>query len=138
MKHKLLPSALCLFTAVAVSAQNPISHEGTFFADPSARQWKDGKVYLYGSRDESASYWCSYSYDILSSADLKSWTVHKNVFSSKGENDEIAGTDALLFAPDISTSLSCFFLLKRLVRTRNTQTNSISAITIGVPPIKTR
>lgn len=102
---------IMLLGAVGIcSAQNPITPEGEFFADPSARQWKDGRVYLYGSRDESVDYWCSYGNDVLSSDDMNSWTLHKNVFSSRGKNDEVAGTDALLFASDCMYKDSIYYL----------------------------
>lgn len=92
-------------------AQNPITPEGTFFSDPSARQWKDGKIYIYGSRDESSRYWCSYDNDVLSSSDMKHWKLHKNVFSSRGNKDEIAGTDDLLFASDCIYKDGIYYLL---------------------------
>lgn len=98
-KHSALAFAV-FFTSGISFAQNPINPEGTYFANPSARQWDDGKVYVYGTRDESSEYWSSYNYDVLSSPDLSNWTVHRDVFSSRGPNDEVAGTDALLFAPD--------------------------------------
>ena len=44
----------------SVSGQNPICPQGLNIADPTARVWKDGKLYVYGSRDESFSYYCSY------------------------------------------------------------------------------
>ncbi|NJK96843.1 MAG: glycosyl hydrolase family 43, partial [Bacteroidales bacterium] len=30
-------------------AQNPICPIGTYIADPTARVWADGKMYIYGS-----------------------------------------------------------------------------------------
>lgn len=111
MKYKtLLGITLLVGNGICCVAQNPITPEGTFFSDPSARQWVDGKVYLYGSRDESAEYWCSYDNDVLSSADLINWTLHKDVFSSRGEWDEIVGTDALLFASDCIYKDSTYYL----------------------------
>ena len=32
--------------------QNPIVPPGVYLADPEGHQWKDGKLYLYVSRDE--------------------------------------------------------------------------------------
>lgn len=95
---------------VMMQAQNPICPEGTFFADPSARQFGDSTVYLYGSCDENADYWCSYRNDVLSSTDMHTWAVHSNVFASKGKNDEVQGTDALLFASDCIQKESLYYL----------------------------
>jgi hypothetical protein len=53
-------------------AQNPIVPPGMYIADPSAHVWNDGKLYLYGSLDESPDYYCSHRHHVLSTADLKS------------------------------------------------------------------
>jgi len=39
--------------AAKLFSQNPIVPPGIYIADPSAHVWKDGKIYVYGSRDES-------------------------------------------------------------------------------------
>lgn len=39
--------------ALSVSAQNPISPQGVYIADPTARVDSDGRLYVYGSLDES-------------------------------------------------------------------------------------
>ena len=49
---------------------NPISPPGVYIADPEARQMPDGRVYVYGSRDEPTNVWCSHTYDVLSTSDL--------------------------------------------------------------------
>ncbi len=82
-------------------AQNPISPEGVYIADPTARVWNDGKMYVYGSRDESLDYYCSNSYRVLSSKDLSTWSLTGTSFASKGKNDEVAYSDQRLYAPDI-------------------------------------
>ena len=69
---------------------NPISPMGVYIADPTARVWADGKLYVYGSRDESAKYYCSTNYHVMSTSDLKNWTLHPYSF----RNDET------LYAPD--------------------------------------
>lgn len=86
--------ALTVLTASSVTvapAQNPISPQGVYIADPSARTAPDGRLYIYGSLDESPRYYCSKSYHVLSSGDLLSWTLHPYSFT----NDEI------LYAPDL-------------------------------------
>ncbi len=91
---------LCGLSA-AVKAQNPIVPSGKYCADPSAHQWKPGgPLYVYGSRDEAKHYYCSYDYDVWSTTDMKTWTCHPDVFSSKGKRDEVKYNDELLFAPD--------------------------------------
>ena len=81
-------------------AQNPILPVGTYIADPTARVWDNGKLYVYGSRDESKDYYCSFDYYVLSTNDLISWDISKNAFASKGEGDRVAYNDAHLYAPD--------------------------------------
>ena len=96
--------------SIAALAQNPITPPGVYMADPEARIWPDGKLYLYGSRDENREYWCSYSHDVLSTTDLRKWTLHENVFSSKGKNDEVSYQDELLFAPDCAYREGIYYL----------------------------
>jgi arabinoxylan arabinofuranohydrolase len=81
-------------------AQNPIVPPGVYIADPSAHVWSDGKLYIYGSLDESTEYYCSWRHDVLETTDLNNWKMTENVFASKGENDQVPYSDALLFAPD--------------------------------------
>ena len=81
--------------------QNPICPIGTYIADPTARVWIDGKLYIYGSTDESKDYWCSYKHDVLHTPDMKTWNLQPDVFSTKGIKDAVKETDALLFAPDV-------------------------------------
>jgi len=82
-----------------MNAQNPIAPEGTFLSDPQARVW-DGKLYVYGSRDDNTNQWCSYELDALSTSDLKNWTRHEAILGSRGKNDNIKTTDSFLWAPD--------------------------------------
>jgi GH43 family beta-xylosidase len=81
-------------------AQNPIVFPGMYIADPSAHVWKDGKIYVYGSKDESATHYCSWEYHVLSSLDLINWDVTRHTFASTGENDQVPFNDNLLYAPD--------------------------------------
>ena len=82
------------------SAHNPISPPGIYIADPEGRQWKDGKMYIYGSRDESTEYYCSWSYHVLSSPDLIHWNIDENSFASRGPHTQVPYRDSLLYAPD--------------------------------------
>ena len=98
LRKTLFFAAATLFMGVA--AQNPIVPPGVYIADPEGRQWEDGNFYIYGSRDECKNYYCSWQYNVLSSPDLKNWTMGPTSFSSMGENDKVPYSDALLFAPD--------------------------------------
>ncbi len=83
-----------------ITAQNPITPAGMYIADPSARIWDDGKLYIYGSLDESTKYYCSRRYHVLSTSDLKTWDIIENTFSSSDENDQVPYSDKYLYAPD--------------------------------------
>ncbi len=108
-KNTIFTLFLILFILV-VKAQNPIVPAGMYIADPEAHVWKDGKLYLYGSRDESDDYWCSYSHHVLSTSDLKKWTVTENAFASKGPYDQVSYHDNLLFAPDCAYKDGTYYL----------------------------
>lgn len=106
--HWLL--SLFLFCGFFANAQNPISPPGVYIADPSARVWQDGKLYVYGSSDESTAYYCSKRHDVLSTTDLKTWTLTENTFASAGKNDQVPYNDAVLFAPDVAYKSGTYYL----------------------------
>ena len=87
-------------TALSMSAQNPISPQGVYIADPTARVDSDGRLYIYGSLDESPDYYCSQRYHVLSSSDLRQWTLHRDAFSWKDR----------LYAPDLIRRDSTYYL----------------------------
>lgn len=99
-----------LLLCISVFSQNPIVPPGMYIADPEAHVWNDGKIYIYGSRDESDDYWCSHSYHILSSSNLKDWDITENAFSSKGEFDQVTHHNNLLFAPDVAYKNGLYYL----------------------------
>lgn len=122
------PGRSALFVAGALivfplllQAQNPICPPGMYLADPAARVWKDGKVYVYGSRDESPKYYCSWDYDALVSPDLRTWTAIKNVFSSRGPRDEVPYSDDLFYAPDCHYRNGIYYLYYCLASKVNTE-----------------
>ena len=110
MQITRLFTVLMLFSFSVLFAQNPIVPPGLYIADPSAHVWSDGKLYVYGSLDESTSYYCSWRHHVLSTSDMKTWTIHEDRFASKGPNDEVSGTDALLFAPDCMVKDNTYYL----------------------------
>ena len=107
---KFFTFLLLLFNTASIIAQNPINPAGVYIPDPSAHVWSDGKLYVYGSLDESTQYYCSYRHHVLSTTDLIHWEVAENVFSSRGENDQVPYSDALLFAPDAAYKNGTYYL----------------------------
>jgi len=110
MKSRLISISFFLFSFSYLYSQNPISPPGEYIADPSAHVWKDGKIYIYGSNDESTNYWCSPVHHVLSSTDLLHWDLTRNVFASKGENDQVPYNDDVLFAPDCQYKDGTYFM----------------------------
>ena len=111
MKIKFATVCLLLCgTWSMLSAQNPIVPPGVFLADPEGHQWKDGRLYLYVSRDESPDYYCSYQYDLISTSDLKNWTIAENAFASKGPNDQVPYSDGALYASDAAYKDGKYYL----------------------------
>ena len=100
---KYFPFIFFFVSHLIVIAQNPISPPGVYIADPAAHVWPDGKLYIYGSNDESKTYFCSYKHHVISTSDFKKWELTKDIFSSKGPNDQVPYNDNILYAPD------CFF-----------------------------
>ncbi|MBN2090854.1 family 43 glycosylhydrolase [candidate division KSB1 bacterium] len=110
MKKFLFINLITLLLSYTIYAQNPVVPPGVYIADPSAHVWQDGKMYVYGSLDESPNYYCSWRHHVLSSDDLKKWTIHENRFASKGENDQVPYSDHLLFAPDCQFKDGTYYL----------------------------
>lgn len=108
MNYKI--TLFLMLLGVLGRAQNPITPPGMYIADPEAHVWEDGKLYIYGSRDESDDYWCSYKHHVLSTSDLKSFHVVENSLVSKGENDQVPFSDDLLFAPDCAYKDGTYYL----------------------------
>jgi alpha-L-fucosidase 2 len=97
-KLGLLLASVCLFTAAL--AQNPISPPGVYIADPTSRVGLDGQLYIYGSLDLDPGTYCSDRYHVLSSPDLKNWTLHPN--SLKWEST--------VYAPDMMYKDGTYYL----------------------------
>ncbi|MGE5427750.1 MAG: hypothetical protein ACM3O8_07640, partial [Methylococcaceae bacterium] len=68
MKNHIVFLVILFFISQIINAQNPIVPAGVYIADPSAHVWKDGKIYIYGSNDESVNYYCSWTHHVLSSS----------------------------------------------------------------------
>ncbi|MBE0637350.1 MAG: family 43 glycosylhydrolase, partial [Bacteroidales bacterium] len=109
-----MKTALTFFSLVLVamlaSAQNPISPPGVCIADPTARVWNDGKLYIYGSVDESCAYYCSHHHHALVSADVLNWQLVENIFTSKGEGDGVTYNETVLFAPSAAYKDGIYYM----------------------------
>lgn len=80
---------------------NPILPVEYFCPDVEARQWRDGRMYLYGSLDISGrTGWCSWEYRVFSSADLLHWEDHGVSLRTVPPEASVSWTDAPLYAPD--------------------------------------
>ena len=88
---------------------NPICPMGVYMADPSAKVM-DGKLYVACSLDLTMDVWCSAHHHLLSSEDAIHWTLHPNVFATKGPDDEVSYSDADLYAPDIAERDGKYYL----------------------------
>ena len=121
-------SILFFFSLLTFSlqAQNPIVPPGIYIADPSAHVWKDGKLYVYGSTDESTDYYCSYHHDVVYTTDMIHWKFVNNSFASKGSNDQVSYSDALLYAPDVQYKDGKYYLYYCLASNTNTEGVAVS------------
>jgi arabinoxylan arabinofuranohydrolase len=105
-KKRLLLLLQVGLLSLVVFAQNPISPPGIYIADPSARVMPDGKMYVYGSWDESRNYYCSKKYHVLSSSNLKDWSLSQTSFTSEEGGD----AKAILYAPDCIEKKGTYYL----------------------------
>ncbi|MGC9468362.1 MAG: family 43 glycosylhydrolase [Anaerolineae bacterium] len=77
---------------------NPLLPIRFSIPDVEARQWEDGRLYLYGSYDISGdTTYCSHEYHVFSSPDMQRWTDHGVSFRS---SEAHANPEAQLYAPD--------------------------------------
>lgn len=123
MKVKELLILFLIITVynLAGQAQNPIVPPGIFVADPSAHSWDGKTLYVYGSRDLSPDFYCSWQYPVLSSQNLLDWTITENIFSSQGENDQVPYSDRYLYAPDCQYHNGKYYLYYCLATNQNTE-----------------
>ncbi|MBN1789072.1 MAG: family 43 glycosylhydrolase [Bacteroidales bacterium] len=138
---KILSIFVAFLFTINLLSQNPIVPPGVYIADPSAHVWKDGKLYVYGSRDESPDYYCSWNYHVLSTSDLKNWTLYENTFASKGPGDQVPYSDDFLYAPDVQYKEGTYFLYYCLANNTHTEGVATSLSPAGPfingKPIKT-
>lgn len=131
LNKKFIVAATVLLMSISTWAQNPIVPPGVYIADPTARVWNDGKLYVYGSRDESPEYYCSWRYDVLASFDLKQWEIYSNRFVSKGKNDAVSYSDDYLYAPDCWYKNGKYYLYYCLANNTLTEGVAVSDFPAG-------
>jgi len=90
--------------------QNPFTPAVIYLADPSARVWSDGKLYVYGSLDESCDYYCSGYNPVMYTQDLVTWELARDAFMSMGEGDGVPYNDKILYAPDAAYRDGIYYL----------------------------
>lgn len=69
--------------AVAGGARNPVLPLEHHIPDGEARVMPDGRLYVYGSYDLLADWYCSDRYRVASTANLREWTVHDVSFQGR-------------------------------------------------------
>ena len=63
------------------NTRNPILPPAYHVPDCEAHVMPDGRLYLYGSYDARDDQFCSEEYHVISTPDMKRWTVHETSFS---------------------------------------------------------
>ncbi|MBN1277705.1 MAG: family 43 glycosylhydrolase [Deltaproteobacteria bacterium] len=58
---------------------------------------------------------------MLSTSDLKTWTIHENTFASKGPGDQAPYSDNYLYAPDVHYKNGIYYLYYCLASNRQTE-----------------
>lgn len=113
MAHRIRIFAITVFSlffSFLSFSQNPFSPPGVYIADPSAHVWNDGKLYIYGSLDESCDYYCSHRHHVLVTEDMKNWSLYRDALVSKGEGDAVPYNDNVLYAPDAAFSGDTYYI----------------------------
>ena len=100
MRKILIPALPLFLMAASLSGQNPICPEGIYIADPTARVAPDGRLYVYGSLDIRPGKSCSDRYHVLSTGDLREWTLKRESFRY----------EKTLYAPDVMYRDGTYYL----------------------------
>lgn len=79
---------------------NPIAPPGVYIADPEVRKMPNGKIYLYGSKDDLGNAYCSTAYNVLSTDNLVEWNNEQTSFATVGIGKQANYTNQILYAPD--------------------------------------
>lgn len=98
------------------NTRNPILPLDVHIPDSEAHVMPDGRLYVYGSYDLLEDVYCSEEYHVVSTPDLKHWTVHDKALDGKAVpwfNDPKA-----VKYPGIDWSRPTPFILKMMERDR--------------------
>ena len=68
-----------------MSDRNPVLPPDICIPDGEAHVMPDGRLYVYGSLDRHDDVWCSNEYRVVSTRDLRDWTVHDRSFTISAE-----------------------------------------------------
>ena len=68
-----------------MNGRNPLFPSQFHIPDGEAHVMPDGRVYLYGSLDQTTDGFCSQEYYVASSKDMQSWTIHPGQSFSSGQ-----------------------------------------------------
>lgn len=79
--YRALFLGLTLFYNASLMAQENPFIKHMYTADPSARVWADGRLYVYASHDIAPPQGCDLmdQYHVFSTADMKNWTDHGEI-----------------------------------------------------------
>lgn len=92
--------------------RNPVLPLDIHVPDCEARVMPDGKLYIYGSFDNREDVFCSEEYHVISTPDMKEWTVH-DISLKGGDIPWFNNPDAPKY-PGIDWSHPTPFILKML------------------------
>lgn len=62
------------------NARNPVLPLDVHIPDSEAHVMPDGKLYLYGSYDDYETVYCSERYAVVSTTDMRHWSIYENAF----------------------------------------------------------
>ncbi|WP_279220796.1 MULTISPECIES: family 43 glycosylhydrolase [Clostridia] len=65
------------------NTHNPILPLEYHIPDSEGHVMPDGRLYIYGSFDDRGDIYCSEKYHVVSTADMKEWTLHDISFEGK-------------------------------------------------------
>ena len=98
------------------NTRNPILPLDVHVPDSEARVMPDGKLYIYGSFDLLEDVYCSEEYHVVSTPDMKHWTVHDK--SLDGKDVHWFNDPNAVKYPGIDWSHPTPFILKMMERDR--------------------
>lgn len=104
-----------------LDCRNPILPPTSYFSDPEAHVMPDGRLYVYGSSDESPKYYCSKNYHVLSTDNMVDWTDHglsysgdQAIWAGKPKKYPVVDWDFSNLTPSLFSILKGMPILKHL------------------------